>query len=534
MIAKLEGDNMIKGSFEGVFQYHESKKSEVSEMIYSNIGDGMTYMERATYYDIIADENSRTTTDGIDIPFSFHPSDELDDSTFLKIWEEWRDQMGIGEDRPITIYRHYDQEHQHYHVVVTNVNDEGRPLKFLSTKYKKDTIAICRAIEKKYGLTVASKKSENKNYNLDLAERYAFSNGIKKAASRGVLNEITSVYRNRFPDNQNVEAKDIVKHLGDEWYSMAYRSMDSQGFIYKSKKQQLVEKLDKYRLMSSSRREFVEFLEADKNLYIRRFGKSGAHFYKYGLNNESFNVKENKLPPRFSYDKIGTLSEQKAFTYSQQREFTLKSIENALRRSKSYSEYKEVLASKYGIRVTEHSNSKGIYGIDYRSTKIESPLVFKASEFVLFAGKRKATYNGIDGYFSYKRQRDLKAVEINKTRELLVMAVKEANSKEHFYECLSGLGVNLSRQNGTKCFARVAEGTKIYFSQKELLDGLELSHLELAIESQNEVIADDDMHGNMSVQDIQNHIHNSIQVESHQDDTRRTPGKKRKSKDLNI
>jgi hypothetical protein len=69
VIAKLEADNMIKGSFEGVFQYHESKKSDVSEMIYSNIGDGITYKERASYYDMIDVVLPRLIIDSNDVGY---------------------------------------------------------------------------------------------------------------------------------------------------------------------------------------------------------------------------------------------------------------------------------------------------------------------------------------------------------------------------------------------------------------------------------------------------------------------------------
>ena len=534
MIVKVDADNMIKGSFQGVFNYHEERKADTTEMVYSNIGTGLSTQERVSYYDMIARLNSRTTTDGLDIPFTFHPDDELSDSTFMNIWSEWRDAMGIDEDRPITIYRHHDTDNQHYHVVLTNCDEMGKPLKFLGELYKKDNVALCRNLERKYGLKVADKKSESKNYNLDLAQRYAFCNGIKKAKSRGVLQTTTDLYFDHFGDSDNVEPETIIDVLGQQWYNDAYHTLDKNELIYKSKKQQLVEKLDKYRFKANSRLEYIQYIEGDKDLYVRKFGKPGAYFYKYGLKKKAFNVKEYKLPARFGYDKIGALSEQKAHSYSQQSKYILSSIEKSLRSSDTYGDFKTTLLSKYGIRITEHSNSKGIYGIDYRSTKIAEPLIFKASEFELFSGKRKATYNGIDGYFKFKEQKTLKDEGLNKTRELVLSAVQQAGNKRHFYELLAGVGVNLSRQDGTKCFATSSEGTKVFFTKKELLGELSLSDLETALELQTEETEPEEYSPLPSVKDIQNHIRHSIQTESHQDDTRNIIGNKRKSKDLNI
>lgn len=546
MIAKLEQDNIIKGSFEGVFYYHEVRKADTSEIVFTNIGTDISYKDRAEYYNMIADGNSRTTNDGLDVPFSFHPQDEIDDNTFLKIWEEWREGMGIAENRPITIYRHYDQDHQHYHVVISNVDENGKPLAFFNTKYKKDTIALCRRLEKKYGLTSGtSRNQEQRSYQEDLAKRYAVANAMFKADKAGKLGSLTAEFFAVFPRSSKMpDEKKIRESLGRGWYKNAYQQLESNGFIYKTKKARLIELLDEYRNQALSRAEFEQLVRKDPELYIRRFGKARNHYYKYGLKKESFNIKENKLPKRFSHSSLSRISDQKEYSAIAQREYIGRSIEKSLRSTSSFEEFIDHLASSYQVEIKEHKNSKGIYGLEYLSSKLKDGISFKGSEIRIFKGNRKASYGGITGYFDFKRGSGYTQEDINVVRHIIVDQLQSHSGKSKFYQNLSNHGITISRQEGKQGFY-FRSGKKHHFipSEKIMGPGNTIAKLDLLHSVEHQENSANVSSGNLfDTDEIILFVNHLIENQIYFDDSMGIPAKrKRKQKkrknqdnDLNI
>lgn len=78
--------------------------------------------------------------------------EHLDDKTFLKISEEYMENMGYGQ-QPYVVVRHTDTEHEHVHIVTTNVKEDGKVLGIFNSHRK--SMAIRQYLEKKYGLIPA-------------------------------------------------------------------------------------------------------------------------------------------------------------------------------------------------------------------------------------------------------------------------------------------------------------------------------------------------------------------------------------------
>jgi hypothetical protein len=76
----------------------------------------------------------------------------LDDKTFLKISEEYMENMGYGQ-QPYVVVRHTDTEHEHVHIVTTNVKEDGKVLGIFNSHRK--SMATRQYLEKKYGLIPA-------------------------------------------------------------------------------------------------------------------------------------------------------------------------------------------------------------------------------------------------------------------------------------------------------------------------------------------------------------------------------------------
>ncbi|MGB6152323.1 MAG: relaxase/mobilization nuclease domain-containing protein [Pricia sp.] len=86
------------------------------------------------------------------ISLSLPHGEHLDDKTFLKICEEYMYNMGYGE-QPYVVVRHTNTEHEHVHIVTTNVKEDGKVLGIFNSHRK--SMATRQYLEKKYGLIPA-------------------------------------------------------------------------------------------------------------------------------------------------------------------------------------------------------------------------------------------------------------------------------------------------------------------------------------------------------------------------------------------
>ncbi|MGB3149602.1 MAG: relaxase/mobilization nuclease domain-containing protein, partial [Maribacter sp.] len=76
--------------------------------------------------------------------------EHLDDKTFLKISEEYMNNMGYGK-QPYVVVRHNDTKHEHVHIVTTNVKEDGKVLGIFNS-YRRN-IATHQYLERKYDLS---------------------------------------------------------------------------------------------------------------------------------------------------------------------------------------------------------------------------------------------------------------------------------------------------------------------------------------------------------------------------------------------
>ncbi len=75
--------------------------------------------------------------------------EHLDDETFHKVSNEYMEKMGYGK-QPYVIVRHSDTEHEHVHIVTTNVDETGKVLNIFNS-YRR-SMATRQYLEKKFGL----------------------------------------------------------------------------------------------------------------------------------------------------------------------------------------------------------------------------------------------------------------------------------------------------------------------------------------------------------------------------------------------
>lgn len=91
----------------------------------------------------------------IHISLNFHADDILTNEEMSKIAFDYMNDMGY-QDSPYAVYRHYDKNHPHIHIVSSQIDLAGK--KVDDSHIRRRNKSVCQGLEKKYGITVAEDK----------------------------------------------------------------------------------------------------------------------------------------------------------------------------------------------------------------------------------------------------------------------------------------------------------------------------------------------------------------------------------------
>ena len=83
--------------------------------------------------------------------------DEKGDELMVRIAKDWMKEMGISNTQYI-IARHLDTEHPHCHLVFNRIDNDGNVIS--DSRERIRNMAVCKLLNKKYGLYVAPSKSK--------------------------------------------------------------------------------------------------------------------------------------------------------------------------------------------------------------------------------------------------------------------------------------------------------------------------------------------------------------------------------------
>lgn len=101
----------------------------------------------------------------IHISLNFHKKDILSDEKIHEIAKDYMTEMGYNE-QPYAVYRHFDKEHPHVHIVSSQVNFDKKKINDSYIYYRSQ--ALTRQLEEKYNITkaVGENAGINKGQNL--------------------------------------------------------------------------------------------------------------------------------------------------------------------------------------------------------------------------------------------------------------------------------------------------------------------------------------------------------------------------------
>ena len=179
--------------------------------------------------------------------------------------------------------------------------------------------------------------------------------------------------------------------LGGSAYEQITDYLNSHGLFNTLMKDELLQAMDnifpKVRDAHEFRREMIK-----SGYYMRLVSdKNGSH-YVYGIPDLSFYIKDKSLPQKYRYlhmefDGVKMHpDEQKHYLYGQ--------IFSILNRSDTYENFKLNLQQD-NIRLVEHINAKGVYGISFALLNVDDPVLFKSSDI-----SRRLTYSNIQAHYN--------------------------------------------------------------------------------------------------------------------------------------
>lgn len=159
MIAKISTGSCVTG----MVNYNHSKISQTKNEEQKGIILGTNNInseELNAIVNAISNANSRNNNvskPNIHISLSFHKDDILDNETIYKIAEDYMKDLEYSE-QPYAVYRHFDKEHPHVHIVSSQINHLGK--KINDSHVKRRSYKITRQLEEKYQITKAVDKNE--------------------------------------------------------------------------------------------------------------------------------------------------------------------------------------------------------------------------------------------------------------------------------------------------------------------------------------------------------------------------------------
>ena len=220
-----------RGSSSGVLDYNEEKVMAglASVVGVRNIPDDSQF----SIYDTFSKRESLPSISEKTRNFSFHltvnpgPGDGMTEEDVVRYIDDVMKRMGYG-GQPYVIYRHNDIERQHYHIVSTNIEPNGKVISdsYFITRIKR----IQEALAKKYGYTIG----------LDGDDRVqARKPGIIPADADGVLARmranIDEVMRYHCRDSRELRAAllsygmELVRTRRADGDHYSFKSMDAEG-----------------------------------------------------------------------------------------------------------------------------------------------------------------------------------------------------------------------------------------------------------------------------------------------------------------
>lgn len=412
MIAEIQ-QPFAKDSLDLKIGYQIQKiESGVAIELYNSSGDSIYQMLHNMV--LVSGMNDRIKLPFIEFIISSPVGEVLQNDKFLELAKEYLDLMGYS-DACYTIIKHDDKEHKHVHVLATTMTmEEGKKIND-SNSYMRSN-AIMRSLEKNYGLQVVEKgkSSHNKSLGESQYRSYFFDVAIHKALRSHNAHERVIKLLNG-SDSFNAVNPDMDKAytntewqviLGEENYEQILAVLSKGKFLNPLFKDELLSVMDRLFPSCKDANEFKQKM-IDENYYMRLVSDKGQSYYVYGIPERSLYFKDFAFPERFRFGKM-SFNGQK-MTGDEQKHYLYNHLFAILHESADYEDFKYRLVGSQ-IKLIEHVNKKGVYGLSFMQEGIDTPVQFKGTDI-----SRRLTYKNILEYFNKQLKPTNSEIEVDKS-----------------------------------------------------------------------------------------------------------------------
>ena len=296
------------------------------------------------------------------------------------------DSMGY-ENSPYLIYKHDDKEHPHVHLVMSRVKENGKFIDCYQDHHQ--STAAARLLEKKYNLKETEYAHKDKtSLSEKNAEKYGLWEGLNHLMADGEKGE---ALRNKLPQKlveswkqskENGKAMAVYEIMdGFEGpakfanFNYVKKELEAQNYYKPTKKEVLIEHIDKVKRSSKDYNEFKKRLNY-QGYYVRELMNKGQRELIIGDERTGMYLNDAQRPKRLSYTALFHTGHK---DYYQQKVFIIKSIDKTIAYAVSYDDFKTKLARR-GITMIEHKNTGGIYGLSFVNNNAANPMTYKASQ----------------------------------------------------------------------------------------------------------------------------------------------------------
>ncbi len=322
------------------------------------------------------------------ISISFPHGEDLIDDKILEISEEYLEKMGYGNCFYL-IFRHYDKNHEHIHIISATLDYDGKKVK----EYEDFTrsVDISRELEKRYNLkeTKYNQEHEKSSLNEINFRKYYMHRAIKKA-SQGyntkefINNFLTKVEKERIFVKSELSQKDIKRILKEDRFNNLYNYLNKNGHFKALYKDEISFKLDLILKNVNTMKDFTSECKKN-NIYARLvYGKDNKPAFVYGLVDHNVYFKETNFSSRFRFSNFFAglrYNEKGRLNLSQAEQFnnTKNGIIYSFNKANTYQTFSELLNQR-GIEIVLSENKNGPYNISFRNTAATTPVLFGSEE----------------------------------------------------------------------------------------------------------------------------------------------------------
>lgn len=373
-------------AIDGIIDYHERKVEKgQGELIFNGTGGSNAEQFKAEL-NAIGDMKPDSKDRYLHVSLSINAHETLDDQSWNNLVHDYMDAMGY-ENTPYLIYKHDDKDHPHVHLVMSRVKENGKFIDCYQDHHQSE--AAARLLERKYNLKETEYAHKDK---ASLSEKNAEKYGLWEGLNRLMADdEKGEALRNKLP-LKLVESWKESKESGKAMapyqimngfegpakfanFNYVKKELEAQNYYKPTKKEVLIEHIDKVKYASKDYEEFKKRLNY-QGYYVRELMNKGQRELIIGDERTGMYLNDAQRPKRLSYTALFHIGHKDS---TQQKVFIIKAIDKTIAYAVSYDDFKTKLARR-GITMREHKNSAGIYGLSFVNTNAGNPMTFKASQ----------------------------------------------------------------------------------------------------------------------------------------------------------